>query len=244
MAITSGQGNPHWTREEVALALELYFSLGELMPSKSDKEVIELSKFLRSLNIHDDARKNDTFRNPDGVAFKVGNLRAIATGKGLQNTAKMDKEVWDEFHADRVSLLHFCDQIRNGNELLTKLSDGPLEDDESVVFKEGKLLTRLHKKRERSSKSRKELIKRLERKGDVFCRICKVRPNPILADLGLKMFECHHIVPLSSGNLCETKLSDLALLCANCHRLIHGLISKEKRWISVEEAAELLSGNE
>jgi 5-methylcytosine-specific restriction protein A len=47
MAVTGGQGNPDWTREEVALALELYFSVGQKMPSASDKKVIALSKLLR-----------------------------------------------------------------------------------------------------------------------------------------------------------------------------------------------------
>ncbi|WP_405812446.1 HNH endonuclease [Streptomyces sp. NBC_01520] len=33
--------------------------------------------------------------------------------------------------------------------------------------------------------------------------------------------ECHHIVPLHEAGEGRTKLNDLALICANCHRMIH-----------------------
>ncbi|RQQ41635.1 hypothetical protein DF145_34655, partial [Burkholderia stagnalis] len=48
-------------------------------------------------------------------------------------------------------------------------------------------------------------------------------------------FEAHHIIPLSSTGIRITRLSDLALLCANCHRLLHRAIAVEKRWLTVAE---------
>ncbi|MFE3370907.1 HNH endonuclease [Streptomyces sp. NPDC059173] len=33
--------------------------------------------------------------------------------------------------------------------------------------------------------------------------------------------ECHHVVPLHEAGEGRTKLNDLALICANCHRMIH-----------------------
>jgi 5-methylcytosine-specific restriction protein A len=33
--------------------------------------------------------------------------------------------------------------------------------------------------------------------------------------------ECHHKVPFGHGTVRATKLADLALVCANCHRIIH-----------------------
>jgi 5-methylcytosine-specific restriction protein A len=33
--------------------------------------------------------------------------------------------------------------------------------------------------------------------------------------------ECHHRLQLADGDERETKLADLALLCANGHRMIH-----------------------
>ena len=83
MARTQGHGNPDWTRDETILALALYFDCGENVPSKSDPRVQQLSALLRGLPYHAEAARKETFRNPDGVGFKLHNLRSVATGKGL-----------------------------------------------------------------------------------------------------------------------------------------------------------------
>ena len=167
MAVTGGQGNPNWTREEVALELDLYFSIGEKMPSSSDEEVVVLSQYLRSMDVNRDAQKNKKFRTPDGVAFKVGNLRAIATGKGLKNTARMGQEVWDEFGDDRSALKSFCENVRSGIEVL-KSEPALDEEDEEVEFNEGKALTTLHKSRGRNKSLRKKLIKKRKKDNVIF----------------------------------------------------------------------------
>lgn len=33
--------------------------------------------------------------------------------------------------------------------------------------------------------------------------------------------ECHHLSPIGQAGVRETKLEDLALVCANCHRMLH-----------------------
>jgi len=239
MAKTMGQGNPNWTREEVALALNLYFSIGEKMPSPTDSEVIELSNFLRSLDIHKNAKKNDKFRNPDGVVFKVGNLRAVATGKGLKNTARMDQEVWDEFGGNKEALKLFCENIRSGIEALKDEAEFHYENDEEE-FNEGRVLTKLHRYRERNKNLRKKLIAKRKKDNSVFCDMCGIQPENRLGNMGLWMYECHHIIPISETLRIKTKLSDLSFLCANCHKLIHAAISKEKRWFSINEAVKYL----
>ena len=54
------------------------------------------------------------------------------------------------------------------------------------------------------------------------------------------MFEAHHVLLLASGDERKTKLKDMALLCANCHRMLHRAISVEKRWIGIEEVQTIL----
>ena len=51
-----------------------------------------------------EAARKPTFRNPDGAAFKVQNLRSGETGKGLGNVSRMDREIWDEFGANPVEV--------------------------------------------------------------------------------------------------------------------------------------------
>jgi hypothetical protein len=53
----------------------------------------------------------------------------------------------------------------------------------------------------------------------------------------------HHIVPLSSGLAMKTKLTDVSLLCANCHRIIHRAIRLSGRWMGILDAKELLGAH-
>lgn len=94
MAVTSGHGNPKWSRDETILALDLYNQCAGRIPSDKDPRVINLSKILRSLRIYQDAASRPSFRNPDGVAFKLQNIRSVATGHGLKNVSKTDRQVW------------------------------------------------------------------------------------------------------------------------------------------------------
>lgn len=93
MAVTHGHGNPHWTRDEVILALDLYFDCKGKVPGAADPRVQELSEVLRAFPHHGASARKDSFRNPDGVAFKLQNIRQVATGKGLGNVSKADREV-------------------------------------------------------------------------------------------------------------------------------------------------------
>lgn len=61
--------------------------------------------------------------------------------------------------------------------------------------------------------------------------------SEVYGDLGTGYIEAHHKVPVSSlkdGD--ETKLSDLAALCANCHRVIH-----KNNLMPVEDLASYLT---
>lgn len=100
--------NPNWNREELILALDLYFRLGRTQLSPDHEDVVELSRFLISLPIHDDSRKGSSFRNPQGVSMKLGNFRRLDPeyeGTGLKQGSKSDEIVWNEF-ADTPDKLH------------------------------------------------------------------------------------------------------------------------------------------
>ncbi len=155
MAITSGHGNPNWTREEVVLALELYLECRERVPSANDPRVSALSEVLRSFPHHSLADRKESFRNPDGVAFKLQNLRQIDTGKGLGNVPKIDREVWDEFAATPDRVKEIAALIRAGITTLHRVRENEAEYE---VFAEGRVVTETHLKRERNSKLRIRLI--------------------------------------------------------------------------------------
>lgn len=234
MAITQGHGNPKWTRDETILALDLYFDFSHKLPSASDESVIKLSDLLRALPYHGRTARKITFRNPAGVSFKLQNLRQVATGNGLGNVSEMDRLIWSEFanHSEKVK--EAADLIRTGIEIAETEED---ESDEELEFVEGRTVTEVHKRRERNPRLRRALIKKLKLKGPLECEICSCTGTPGL--FSESIFEAHHVVPLFVGSERKTKLSDLALLCANCHRMLHHAIAYKKEWIEIATAKML-----
>jgi 5-methylcytosine-specific restriction enzyme A len=237
MAVTKGHGNPNWTRDEVVLALDLYLDFAPRIPGPTESRVIELSAILRSIPFHAFAARKDSFRNPDGVAFKLQNLNQVATGRGLSNVSRVDRLVWDEFGSDRDRVRIAADLIRTA----LKLDSGSVEDlEDPDVFAEGEILTRLHLHRERSRTLRSRFIAFRLKKGTLRCDMCARESSDFPDDLWSAAFEVHHVIPLSHSGARSTMVKDLSLLCAICHRLLHRLIGSRKRWLSIEEAkAEL-----
>lgn len=236
MAKTSGHGNGLWTRDETILALDLLIACDGQVPSDTDPRVIALSDLLRSLPIHPPEKKKPSFRNPDGVAFKLGNLRAVATGKGLQNVSMMDRVIWKEFkdHPDRAQ--EIANLIRKDGFALKRF---PTIDSPEVVFYEGRIATALHLKRERSGLIRSGLILNRRKAGALQCEGCDTNGSDI-PDLEEAIFEAHHLMPLSETGPTNTRLSDMALLCSNCHRLIHRAMANRKGWMGMPEFRALL----
>ena len=235
MAVTHGHGNPNWTRDETILALDLYFDSSGSIPTGSNQRVIEISELLRALPYHDQAARKPSFRNPDGVSFKLQNLRQVATGKGLGNVSQMDRQVWDELGNQPLEVKRLANLIKAGIAISASEKDDP---DKDFEFPEGRTVTEAHKRRERNPNLRRKLISNRRRAGRLTCEICgSIEPQ---SPLGESMFEAHHILPLATGEERKTKLADLALLCANCHRMIHRAISMKKQWVDISEARVIL----
>ncbi|MCK8495879.1 hypothetical protein M0L20_28695 [Spirosoma sp. RP8] len=92
--------NPAWQRDELILALDVYFreSYNKLGPTHPT--IKELSYILNRLPIFSTELRNQTFRNPDGVYMKLGNFLAIDPDdarRGLPSYGKLDELVFREF---------------------------------------------------------------------------------------------------------------------------------------------------
>lgn len=233
MAVTHGHGNPNWTRDEVILALDLYFDGKGSLPAKTDPRVRALSELLRAFPHHSAAARKESFRNADGVAFKLQNLRQIATGKGLANVSRTDREVWEELGNDPKRTKQLASLIRAGVEIVETVREESNNDD---VFVEGKLVTETHVRRERDPKLRKRLLEERRAVGGLKCDVCGCLQDGQAPALREAIFEAHHVLPLSAGQERQTQLKDMALLCANCHRMVHRAIAQNKRWLTIDEA--------
>jgi hypothetical protein len=96
--------NPPWSREELILALELYLRAGLL--DDHSPAVQQLSEALKDLAFVQ-KEDPDVFRNPNGVAMKLANFAALDPnykGKGLTSGGRLDKEIFEEFFGQQLSL--------------------------------------------------------------------------------------------------------------------------------------------
>ncbi|OJF90744.1 hypothetical protein AX761_23185 [Rhizobium sp. 58] len=114
--------------------------------------------------------------------------------------------------------------------------------EEDIGLAEGKAKLKLHFVRERAPGMRNRLFAARKKSG-LFCDICGSTGHGLDAKIRDAIFEAHHAVePLSAGER-KTRVEDLALLCACCHRLIHRLASVQRQWVTVGEAREFLKLN-
>lgn len=109
---------------------------------------------------------------------------------------------------------------------------------DSEIFLEGKEKYKWHKFTERSSALvNKTKALKLAVDQDLRCEICNFSFFETYGELGLGFIEAHHVVPIS--NLKEdtpTKPEDLALVCSNCHRMLH----RRRPWLSIKDLKEIL----
>lgn len=241
----SKKRNPAWSREELILALDLYLKNRDSLPGPKSAEVIALSNFLMTLGRTLGRKPGETFRNANGVSMKLQNFKRFDpkyVGKGqfgLPKGNKYEQAVWHEFADDEALLsavvlaIHTTVKVHSEDGLLSTPAD--LDLTEAV---EGELLTRLHRFRERSRtlvEKRKKLA--LEEKGILACEACGFNFSEKYGTLGEGLIEVHHTRPLHTlvaGQV--TKLTELALLCANCHRVVHA----RKKWLSLPQLIETL----
>ncbi len=179
---------------------------------------------------------NPRFRNPTGVEMKVFNLVAIdpaAETEGMSRGGRGDQEVFVEFAGDTPRLHATADAIRAN---LATLEPSELQAEDEVVQEdasEGRVLTRTHRLRERN----RTLVERkkaavLASQGKLACEACGFDFAAVYGERGEGFIECHHTVPLRDLQPeSRTRLDDLALLCSNCHRMVH----RRSPWLSVEQ---------
>lgn len=172
-----------------------------------------------------------SFRNPAGVAFKLQNIRQVATGQGLEHASKTDRDVWRDLGGSPEVVRKVAALIRAQDVSPAEVDAiGPEEE-----FVEGRVMTAAHKRRERSGKARSELLRARSGRGPLRCDACQDGPKIDTPDTREAGFEAHHTLPLASSGVRATRLRDLALLCATCHRLIHRLMHVRRVWVSVEQ---------
>lgn len=231
--------NPKWQRDELILALDLYFRHNPSQLSQTHEEVVKLSKILNTLAADGDKVNITTFRNPNGVYMKLCNYLRFDpnySGAGLSRGAKLEEEVWDEFSNNLPYLRKIAQTIIDNAADVSIADDGNVFDDEE--FPEGKVLYKLHRARERNSKLIKRAKEAAMKNGTLACAVCGFDFYEAYGELGKGYIECHHTIPLSQYQDTKvTRIKDIALVCSNCHRMIH----RKRPWLSISELNTLVN---
>jgi 5-methylcytosine-specific restriction enzyme A len=244
-ATPSSPAKADWCRDELILALDVYFRLAGAVPGPRRPEILDLSTLLRSAGLHLASDRRPNFRSPASVVMKLMNFRSIDPdygGKGLAAGGRLDREVWQELAVDRQRLSKTAAAIRavlsEGSHASFASEPG---DTLTMEAEEGALLTRLHLFRDRSARL-VETKKRaaIESTGRLVCEVCSFCFESTYGSIGDGYIECHHRKPLSElRSKQRTSLDDLALVCANCHRMMHA----RRPWVTIEQLRAIVAGH-
>jgi len=105
-------------------------------------------------------------------------------------------------------------------------------------FPEGKIVERTHKARERNTSVvilAKANFK--SRFGKLYCQVCGFDFENTYGELGNDFIEGHHTIAVSEMKPDhKTKVEDIAILCSNCHRMIH----KRRPWLGMEDLKKII----
>ena len=106
----------------------------------------------------------------------------------------------------------------------------------SVSEGERRLISHLKRERKRAVVEAKKAAV-LSSTGGLSCEVCGFDFSATYGSLGEGFCEVHHLSPLStSDESVTTTLADLAVLCSNCHRIIH----RSDPMLSVSELAAVV----
>ena len=236
--------NPAWSRDELMLALHLYLHNRQSPPGKKSAKVAELSELLGKMSVH--TMVNETYRNSTGVYMKLMNFRSIdplftvAGKKGLTRRNSDELIVWT-LYADRLDYLdQLVAKIKSAVEY-EEADTGITDEDEPEIedCEEGRVLTRMHRYRERNRKLVADFKKKYKNQhdGKLDCAGCDDDFAKKYGSTADRLVDVHHTRPvhtLQPGD--KTSPKDLVLLCASCHRAVHA----QKHWLSIPELRKLL----
>jgi 5-methylcytosine-specific restriction protein A len=205
--------NPDWNREELILALNLYFKMDYGQMHGRNPDVIQLSKDLRNLYIHSNIPDKEKFRSVNSVALKLANLKKSDQnfkGKGMRDGGKLEKEIWNEFHRHR-------DTLKNEADLIRQLYLKPKSENKSVTAEpkvnyKSDFLYLFHKNRETDplvNKVKKEMV--LTNSKSLKCEVCGFDSVAFYGELGNDLLET---------GLESSSMEDFIIVCSNCHKAL------------------------
>ena len=208
-----------WRHDELLLLLGSHYQ----GISAKTKEQKRLHHNLYLLNSYVSRWKPVKHRSISSIIDK---LRDIESSSEYQILSHIDKEqlinlvkcleIFLSHNSITVNQPHFIDAVIEGS--INEVRHFQRERDYRII------------------KSKKDSV--LREKGKLECEACDFNFTDKYGKRGENYIEVHHTLPLSLYDDEQvTFLEDLALLCSNCHRMIH----RNQPWITIKELNEMLN---
>lgn len=227
-----------WTYEEIVIVCAEVVKNGwHALNNVRDERVGTLSDLLRRAS-PEQAAADPRFRNPNGVKRKSHDIATVRNGyqgavtKGGKTTLAVVAAFDNE--PDRMAELAVAFHLAISDPTSVPT---PTDVDDPAAAEEGRVFERRHLARERNPRIRREKIAQSRRyTGSIACEACAFDFEATYGERGRDFVECHHRVPLSVAGPRRTALEDLALLCSNCHRMVH----HGQPWLTIDELKALV----
>lgn len=227
-----------WLDDELVLAADLVSRNGWTGVRRTSNAAVVLSELLRAGQLHYGVDLPSNFRSPSSIQRKTYDLAtADESYEGTPTRGgRRDAAIIAAFRADTDGMQARAAAIRDTlarGETLSSIA----ENDGDEGAREGGLLEVVARRRERSRALRQRKIRAVVAAGGaVACEICGFNFGRVYGDRGEGYIEVHHVEPLHVTGESTTNLDDLALLCANCHRMCH-----RGEWVTPEIVAESMN---
>jgi len=231
------------SQDEWLLCLEVYLRYrGQSLPNENSLEILELSDAMRRIRAALSGQPAENFRPPRGVLRRILEFRHLDQDPACAHKKpKRARDVWDIWgEKPHATIAQIAEAIKKciAAEEVQAVAEPHIEYNYNAV--ESQILTRVHTVRERDKRIvmlKKEKFQD-ENNGKLYCEACSFDFASRYPRHGDDFMECHHIKPLSEFSPGEeTTLDDLALLCSNCHRMVH----YRRPWLDMKELNQVLA---
>ncbi|MDH7578821.1 MAG: hypothetical protein QHH75_13640 [Bacillota bacterium] len=210
---------PKWTIDEVILAVNTYFEIGDVRKVAIDNPlVIELSKLLRSLPIHKNT--DATFRNVAGTEMTLKCVASLdkKAKYSMRTATKLQKKVYCYYADKKMHLKELADAIR----ACLPLPFDYYEPMDFNGFMAGNILYLYHLYLENKSRAAAMIKEDFYNRKKSKCTCCDIDLSVLFGEKGYELLEQHYTEKIINyHNGMDILPGKFAALCPTCHRLAH-----------------------
>ena len=224
----------NWEPIEYLIALNIWFENHKQI--SDEKITLKVLEQLNHLRVYCSSYKELIPKDLNLVSKLIFDIKNISKNNQIDVSSKLK-------HLFKICVNHQSG-LKNAMKMLRKEISLNIYDTSTKVdnfFYEGSKEVRLHLHTERNP----NLVKAKKRQfiannKSLFCEACNFNFENYYGPRGANYAQAHHLKPLSE--LTENtliNLRDLALLCSNCHSMIH----RYRPWLTIEQLKQIIQSS-